>query len=91
MDKIDLLGRLPKAEIESYVFKGIGIDTYPVIDSYNPDLKAFCQPMKNKLNAVDYAKFVDSKVMYTWDKIDTMDNLKEPKLLVLLNTVSSVI
>ena len=69
-EKIDLLGRLGKAEIESYVFKGIGLNTFPVIDSHDSDLKAFCQNMKNQLNAVDCAMFIDSKVMSTWDMID---------------------
>ena len=55
LEKIDLLGRLRKSEIESNAFKGSYIDSYPVIDSYNPDRKAFCQNMKNKLNAVDCA------------------------------------
>ena len=31
--------------------------------------------MKNKLNAVDWAKFIDSKVMPTWNMIDTVDYL----------------
>ena len=88
LEKIDLLGRLRKSEIESHVFKGIGIDTYPVIDSYNPDLKAFCQSMKNKLNAVDCAKFIDSKESPTWDMIDTSQYRKDPKLLILANSIN---
>ena len=41
LEKIKLFGWLQKAEIEGLVFKGIGVDTYPVIDSYNPDLESF--------------------------------------------------
>ena len=52
LEKIELLGLLKTTEVDSYVFKGIGLNTYPVIDSRNPDLKAFCQTMKNQLNAV---------------------------------------
>ena len=88
LEKIELSGRLRKADIESYVFKGIGVDTCPVIDSYNPDLKAFYQKMKNKWNTVDCTKFIDSKVMPTWDMIDTKDYLKGPKLLVLVNSIN---
>ena len=44
--------------------------------------------MKNKLNAVDFAESKDSKVMPTWDMIDTMDYLKEPKILVLVNSIN---
>ena len=61
LEKIELLGRLKTAELQSYVFKSVGLNTYPVIASRNPDLKAFCQSMKNKLNAVDCAKFVNEK------------------------------
>ena len=88
LEKIDLLGRLRKSEIESHVFKGTGIDTYPVIDSYNPDLKAFCQSMKNKLNAVDCAKFIDSKESPTWNMIDKVQYINDPKLLVLVNSIN---
>ena len=45
LEKIDLLDRLRKTEIESHMFKDIGLNTYLIIDSYNPDLKAFCQYM----------------------------------------------
>ena len=41
LDKTELLDRLKTAKIQSYVFKGIGLNTYPVIESGNPDLKAF--------------------------------------------------
>ena len=70
-----MLGRLHKAEIDGQVFKGIGLNTYSVIDSYNSDLK-----MKNQLNAVDC-------VMHIWDMIDTVDYSKEPKLSVLVNSI----
>ena len=82
-----MLNRLRKKEIEIHVFKGIGIDTYPVVDSNNRDLKAFCQSMKNKLNAVYCAKFIDSKIIPTWDMIDSVDYLKESKLLLLVNSI----
>ena len=82
-----MLGRLRKAEIESNAFKGIGI-TNPVIDSYNPDLKAFCQTMKNKLNAGDCTRLIGSKVMSTWDMFDPVRYVKEPKLLVLVNSIN---
>ena len=88
LEKIELLGRLRKAEIESYAFKGIGVDTYPVIDSYNPDLKAFCQNMKNKLNAVDCAKFLDNKTLPTWDMIDVGQYRNEEELLILVNSIN---
>ena len=42
LERVDLLGRLKAAKIESYVFKGIGLTKYPVIESRNPDLKAIC-------------------------------------------------
>ena len=58
------------------MFKGIRVDTYPVIDSYNPDFKTFCQNMLNKLNAVDCAEFLDSKEMHKWDMIDVVEYLK---------------
>ena len=35
--KIELLGILTTAETKSYVFKGVGLNTYPVIESRNPD------------------------------------------------------
>ena len=78
LKKIDQLDRLRKAEIESHAFKGICLITYPDIDSYKPDLKAFCQSMKNQLNAVDCAKLINSKAMSTWDVIDEDDYLQEP-------------
>ena len=34
LEKVDLLGR---SEIKSRLFKGIGLNTYPVIDSNNLD------------------------------------------------------
>ena len=58
------------------MYIGTDVDTYPVIVSYNPDQKPFCQIMKNKLNAVNCAKFIDSKVMPTWDMIDKVCYLK---------------
>ena len=63
LEKIDLLGRLRKAEIEFHVLKGIDVDTYPVVDSYNPDHKELCRNMKNKVNAVHCANFIDSKII----------------------------
>ena len=44
--------------------------------------------MKNQSNAVDCAKFIDSKVMPTWDMIDTVDYLKEPGIFVLMNSIN---
>ena len=64
------------------------INTYPAFDSYNPDLKDFCQSMKNQWNAVDCANFIDSKVMPTRDMIDTVDYLKAPKLLLLVSSIN---
>ena len=44
--------------------------------------------MKNQLNVEDCAKFKDSNVMPTWDIIDEVDYFKEPKLLVLVNSIN---
>ena len=66
LENIELLGRLKTAVIQKNVFKGVGLNTYPFIESRNPDLKAFCQAMKNQLNAVDCANFIDDKVPATW-------------------------
>ena len=44
--------------------------------------------MKNKLNAVDSEKFIDSKVMPIWDMIDPVQYIKDHKLLVLVNSIN---
>ena len=82
LEEIDLFGRFETAEIESYLLKGVGLNTCPVIESRNSDLNAFCQNMKNQLNAVDCAKLIDSKVPATWDRIDHVDYLKDDDLLI---------
>ena len=71
------MGRLKKAEIDSYVFKGIGLNTYPVIGFRNPDLKSFCQTTKNQLSAVGSEKFIDIKNLATWEMIDPREYVKE--------------
>ena len=88
LEKINLLGRLKTAEIQSYAFKGVGLNTYPVIESRNPDLNAFYQAMKNQLNAVDCAKFIDSKVPATWEMIDPVDYLNDDELLILVQSIN---
>ena len=84
MRKIEILGRLKTAEILRYAFKGVGLNTYPVTESRNPDLKAFCQAMKNQLYAFDCAKFIDDKVPATWEIIDRVDYLNDDELLILV-------
>ena len=61
IEKIKLLGRLKTTEIQGYLFTGVGLNTFPLIDSRDPDLKAFCQFMKNQLNVVDCANFINEK------------------------------
>ena len=79
------------AEIESYVFKGIGLTKYPIIERRNPDLKAFCQAMENQTNAVDCVKFVHSKEPTTWDMINIVDYLTEEELLFLVQRLIFII
>ena len=55
------------------MFKGIGLNTYPVIENRSPNLKAFCQTMKKQLNAVDCAKFIDIEELAPWDMIGPVD------------------
>ena len=88
LEKIELLGRLKTAEIRGSVFKGVGLDSYPVIASKNPDLKAFCQSMRNKLNAADCAKFINEKDPATWEMIDPVDYLKDEELLILVQSIN---
>ena len=83
-----LLGILSKAEIKGSVLKGIGLNIYPIIKIYNPDVKAFCQSMENQLNAVDCAKFIGSKVIPTWDMIDVVDYLQDDDLLTLVQSIN---
>ena len=40
------------------------------------------------MNAVDCAKFIDSKEMPTYDIIDEVDYLKESKLLILVESIN---
>ena len=63
------------------------MNTHRVIESKNSDLKAFYQSMKNQLNAVDYAKFIDSKIMLTGDVIDVIEYLEDEALLVLIQNI----
>ena len=70
------------------MFKGIGLHLYPVIESKNPDLKSFCQTMKNQLNAIDCAKFIDSKVPATWEMIDPVDYRNDEELLLLVQSIN---
>ena len=84
LEKIELLGWLKTPEIQSYVFKGVGLNAYPVIESRNPDLKAFCKSTKNQLNVVDSAKFIDDKEPATFDMIDTVHYLNDDELLIKL-------
>ena len=78
------MGRLKTAEIQSYVLKGVGLTTYPVIESRNHDLKIFCQSMKNQLDAFDCAKFVNDKEPASWEMIDPVDYLHDNELLILV-------
>ena len=59
-----------------------------MIASRNPDLKAFCQAMKNQLNAVDYAKFINEKEPATWEMIDTLDYLNGDELLIFVQSIN---
>ena len=41
--------------------------------------------MKNQLNSVDCAKFIDSKVPVTWEMIDPIDDINgDDELLILV-------
>ena len=64
------------------------MNIYPVIESRNPDLKAFFQLMKNQLNAVDCAKFINDKGPATWDMIDPVDYLNDHELLILVQIIN---
>ena len=64
------------------------MNTYPVIESRNPHLKAFCQSIKNQLNAIDCAKFIDSKEPATWEMIDAVDYLNDDELLILVQSIN---
>ena len=44
--------------------------------------------MKNQLNAVDCAKFIDSKVPATWDMIDPLDYRNDDELLVFVQSIN---
>ena len=88
LEKIESLGRLKTAEIQSYVLKGVGLNTYQFIESRNPDLKELCKTMKNQLNALDCAKCIDIKEPAIWDIIDSVDGLNNDELLVLVQSIN---
>ena len=66
----------------------IELTTYSVIASKNPDLKSFFQTMKNQWNAAYSQKFIDSKVMATWDINDPVDYFQEGELLTLIQSIN---
>ena len=73
------------AAIECYIFKGIGLTSYPVIETNNLDLK------ENQSNAVDCSKCLYNKVKPAGDVIDVIDvvdYLREDDLLILMQSIN---